>query len=69
VLVGRYYGSARSSENYAALYTAKLWGGIGGGVVASLVIATVGWNFTFLGGAVLVALAGLSLRSLRPVER
>jgi len=67
-LVGEYYGPARSSENYALLYTAKVWGGVGGGVVASLLIAAVGWAAAFrLGAAALVAV-GLLAGTLRPVE-
>jgi len=65
-LVGEYYGTARSSENYAVLYTAKLWGGIVGGAVASRLVIVVGWSPSFLlGGALLVA-AGLALSLLRP---
>lgn len=67
-LVGEYWGESRSSENYAVLYTAKLWGGLGGGVVASVLVATVGWTPTFLGGAVVVAGAGLLTTRLRPVD-
>jgi OFA family oxalate/formate antiporter-like MFS transporter len=66
-IVGEYYGRAHSSENYAALYTAKLWGGLGGGVVASLAIVTVGWNTAFLGGAALVVAAGVATLFVRPV--
>jgi len=67
-LVGEYYGQARSSENYAVLYTAKAWGGIGGGVVASLLITRVGWSMAFLLGAAALSVVGLSLTRLRPVE-
>ncbi|MCU4800269.1 OFA family MFS transporter [Halobacteria archaeon HArc-gm2] len=67
-LVGEYYGQARSSENYAVLYTAKAWGGIGGGVVASLLITRVGWSMAFLLGAAALSAVGLSLTRLRPVE-
>jgi OFA family oxalate/formate antiporter-like MFS transporter len=66
-MVGEYYGPAHSSENYAALYTAKLWGGLGGGVVASLAVVTVGWNSAFLGGAALVVAAGVATLFVRPV--
>jgi OFA family oxalate/formate antiporter-like MFS transporter len=68
VIVGRYYGRARSSENYAVLYTAKLWGGVAGGVVASRFVVVVGWTEAFGVGAVLIGLAGLSLFVLRPPE-
>lgn len=67
-LVGDYFGPQRSSTNFALLYSAKLWGGVGGGVVASFFIATIGWSATFLGGAALVALAGVATFLLRPTE-
>jgi len=67
-LVGDYYGQARSSQNYALLYTAKVWGGIGGGVVASALIATVGWSNSFLLGAVGMSAVGLLSGLLRPVD-
>jgi len=67
-LVGEYYGQARSSENYALLYTAKVWGGVGGGVVASGLIADVGWEATFLLGAAAMTGVGLLAGLLRPVE-
>jgi len=67
-LVADYYGTARSSENYATLYTAKLPGGVVGGTVTGALIATLGWSRSFvLGGGVLV-LAGLAALSLRPVS-
>jgi len=50
------------------LYTAKVWGGIGGGVVASLLITRVGWSTAFLLGAAALSAVGLSLTRLRPVE-
>ncbi|MFB6119823.1 MAG: MFS transporter [Halobacteriaceae archaeon] len=67
-LVGEYYGPSRSSENYALLYTAKVWGGVGGGVVASGLIADVGWESTFLLGAAAMTAVGLLAGLLRPVE-
>lgn len=67
-LVGEYYGQARSSENYAVLYTSKVWGGIGGGVAASLLITRVGWSTAFLLGAGALSAVGLLLTRLRPVE-
>jgi OFA family oxalate/formate antiporter-like MFS transporter len=66
-LVGRYYGEARSSENYAAIYTAKVPGGVFGGTVTGALIATLGWSMAFYVGAVLVVGAGLAAFSLRPV--
>ncbi|MFB6173958.1 MAG: MFS transporter [Halobacteriales archaeon] len=67
-LVGSYYGVAHSSENYAALYTAKLWGGVFGGAVASSLVVALGWGRTFLLGGALLAVAGLATLLLRPVE-
>lgn len=67
-LVGEYWGETHSSSNYAVLYTAKLWGGLGGGVVASALVAGIGWTPTFLGGAVMVAAAGALTTQLRPVS-
>ena len=67
-LVADYYGTARSSENYATLYTAKLPGGVVGGTVTGALIAGLGWSRSFvLGGGVLV-LAGLAALSLRPAS-
>jgi len=66
-LVGEYYGRKHSSTNYALLYTGKLWGGVGAGVVASALIARLGWNLTFIGGAVLAVLGGAAMFLLRPV--
>ena len=66
-LVAEYYGRAFSSENYAALYTAKLFGGVFGGTAASALVVTVGWSQSFLLGAALVAAAGVALAFLQPV--
>lgn len=67
-LVGEYFGTARSSENYAALYTAKVPGAIGGGVVASVLIAALGWTATLAAGGVAVIVVGLATTLLRPIE-
>jgi len=67
-LVGEYYGTARSSENYAALYTAKVWGGVGGGFLASVLIATVGWSSVFVGGGLALIAVGLLTTRLEPVD-
>jgi len=67
-LVAEYYGTARSSENYALLYTAKLWGGLGAGAVASAVVAVTGWSAAFLAAAGILAAAGLAMTALRPYE-
>ena len=68
-LVGRYYGRARSSENYALVYSAKVPGGVFGGTVTGLMVAALGWPRSFAIGAVLLALAGLLAFTLRPNER
>lgn len=68
-IVGDYYGTRFSSEVYAALYTAKLWGGVLGGVGASVLISHLDWAPTFALGALLLVGAGLSSHWLRPVER
>lgn len=68
-LVGEYYGAAHSSENYALLYTARVWGGIGGGIIASLLIISIGWSRSFLAGAVALVAVGILTAFLRPVDR
>ncbi|MDY6764692.1 MAG: OFA family MFS transporter, partial [Halobacteria archaeon] len=65
-VVGDYYGEAHSSENYALLYTAKVWGGVFGGTVTSLLIASMGWSNSFFLGAALLVLSGLASFFLRP---
>jgi OFA family oxalate/formate antiporter-like MFS transporter len=67
-LMGEYYGTARSSENYAALYTAKVPGAIGGGVVASVLISAIGWSATLVAGGVAMTVVGLATTQLRPVD-
>ena len=67
-LVGEYYGPANSSQNYALLYSAKLWGGLGAGVVASALVDVAGWSTLFLAGAGLFATAGVATWLLRPVD-
>ena len=66
-IIGEYYGRARSSENYAILYTAKLFGGVFGGTVASGLVVTIGWSSSFAIGAGLLVLAGIATSFLRPV--
>ncbi|MFW5911279.1 MAG: MFS transporter [Halolamina sp.] len=68
-LVGEYYGTAHSSENYAVLYTGKLWGSVFGGAATSVLVAALGWSQSFLLGAGLLVLAGLAMFSVRPVDR
>jgi OFA family oxalate/formate antiporter-like MFS transporter len=66
-LVGEYYGTAHSSENYALVYSAKIPGGVLGGVAASAAIASVGWTTSFVAGAVLLLALGATSFLLRPV--
>ena len=63
-LVGDYYGQANSSQNYALLYTAKIWGSIFGGTVASELVVSLGWTDSFLLAAVALALAGVAMLAL-----
>jgi|AntRauTorcE11898_2_1112593.scaffolds.fasta_scaffold02043_5 OFA family oxalate/formate antiporter-like MFS transporter len=67
-LVADYYGRAYSSENYAALYTGKLFGGVLGGTVASGLVISIGWSTSFVLGAGLAVLSGVAMVFLRPVE-
>jgi OFA family oxalate/formate antiporter-like MFS transporter len=66
-LVGEYYGTTYSSENYALVYSAKIPGGILGGVAASAAIAAVGWTTSFVAGAGLLLALGAMAFLLRPV--
>lgn len=65
-LVGEYYGRARSSENYALLYTAKLWGSLFAGTVASVLVIAIGWVPSFLLAAGAIGVAGIATAFLRP---
>jgi OFA family oxalate/formate antiporter-like MFS transporter len=67
-LVGDYYGTGHSSENYALLYTSKLWGGVVGGTVTSALVVVIGWDATFLLGAGGMVVAGVATLLLRPVD-
>jgi OFA family oxalate/formate antiporter-like MFS transporter len=67
-LVGDYYGPARSSENYAMLYTAKIPGSVFGGTVASGLVVSLGWTESFLLAAAALSLAGVAVAFLRPPE-
>ena len=67
-IVAKYYGAARSSENYAALYSAKVPGGVVGGTVAGTLVVTLGWSTSFFLGAGLLVLAGVAAFALRPVS-
>ncbi|MBP1987468.1 MFS transporter [Halolamina salifodinae] len=68
-LLSDYYGTGHSSENYAVMYTGKLWGSVLGGTATSALIAAIGWGQSFLLAAGLLALAGLAMFAVRPVER
>ncbi|MFW6317337.1 MAG: OFA family MFS transporter [Halorubrum sp.] len=65
-LLADYYGAANSSGNYAALYTAKVGGGVFSGVAAGYLVATMGWNPTFILGGALAVAAGVAVFVLRP---
>ncbi|SDF38924.1 MFS transporter, OFA family, oxalate/formate antiporter [Halorubrum xinjiangense] len=65
-LLADYYGAANSSGNYAVLYTAKVGGGVFSGVAAGYLVATMGWNPTFILGGGLAVAAGLAVFVLRP---
>lgn len=64
-LVAEYYGRARSSENYALVYSAKIPGGVFGGTITGLLVTRLGWSRSFAIGAGLFVLAGLSALVLR----
>ena len=63
-LVGDYYGQTNSSQNYALLYTAKIWGSIFGGTVASELVVSLGWTDSFLLAAAALSLAGVATAAL-----
>ena len=65
-VVGDYFGEKNSSTNYAILYSAKMVGGIFGGVAVSWLISTTGWTTVFLLGGVLAVIAGFGAILLRP---
>jgi OFA family oxalate/formate antiporter-like MFS transporter len=65
-ILADYYGSANSSGNYAVLYTAKVGGGVFSGTVAGYLVASLGWNPTFLLGGALALGAGAAVFVLRP---
>jgi OFA family oxalate/formate antiporter-like MFS transporter len=64
-IVADYYGEARSSANYALLYSGKMWGGVFGGAVAGWAVTVVGWTATFQIGGALAVGAGLAAVLLR----
>ncbi len=68
-LLSDYYGAKYNSSNYAVLYTAKIGGGVFAGTVAGVLIATVGWNTTFLIGGGAAFVAGVAALALRPPSK
>jgi len=67
-LVGDYYGSRHSSANYALLYSAKMWGGVFGGVLVGWLVTQVGWDWAFAVGGAGAFVAGLAALLLSPPE-
>jgi OFA family oxalate/formate antiporter-like MFS transporter len=65
-MVADYYGAKHSSSNYAALYTAKVGGGVFAGTVTGVLVATYGWVPTLMLGGALAVAAGLAVFVLRP---
>jgi len=68
-LVADYYGAKHSSANYALLYSGKAWGGVLGGTVTGLLVASVGWDQTFLLGGALAVAAAIAGLVVAPPER
>jgi OFA family oxalate/formate antiporter-like MFS transporter len=67
-LVGDYYGSRHSSANYALLYSAKMWGGVFGGVLVGWLVTLIGWDWAFAVGGVGAFAAGVVALLLSPPE-
>lgn len=67
-VVGDYYGEAHSSANYALLYSGKMWGGIFGGAVTSLLVGVTSWSTTFMVGGALAVLSGAAALLLTAPE-
>ncbi|WP_327051787.1 OFA family MFS transporter [Halomicrococcus gelatinilyticus] len=67
-MVGDYYGRRHSSANYAALYSAKMWGGVFGGAVAGWLVTATDWTTTFLLGGALALVAAVGALLLRPPD-
>jgi OFA family oxalate/formate antiporter-like MFS transporter len=65
-IVADYYGAKHSSSNYAALYTAKVGGGVFAGTVTGFLVTAFGWISTFALGGALALGAGLAAFALRP---
>ena len=67
-LVADYYGERHSSANYAVLYSAKILGGVFGGVVSGWLAGVAGWTPVFLVGSGLAIAAGVGAFTLRPPD-
>ncbi|WP_129115360.1 OFA family MFS transporter [Halegenticoccus tardaugens] len=65
-ILSDYFGLEHSSSNYALLYSAKMCGGIIGGIGAGYVVLSSGWTTTFVAGGVLATAAGVAAFALRP---
>lgn len=64
--VADYFGHRHSSTIYAVLFSAKVVGGVVGGVGAAWLVTVVGWSVTFAAGGVLAILAGIGASVLGP---
>ena len=67
-IVADYYGAEHSSSNYAAIYTAKVGGGVFAGTVAGALVAAFGWTPTLALGGALALAAGLAVFALKPPQ-
>jgi MFS family permease len=56
-LTADYYSEATNAQNYGIIYSAKIPGGLVGGIVGSMVVTAVGAESSFLVGAAVAALA------------
>jgi MFS transporter, OFA family, oxalate/formate antiporter len=63
------FGTTFAASNYGLLYTAKGFGGILGGVVASFVAASYGWTVVFLASGFLAFLAALGALILKKLPK
>jgi MFS family permease len=58
-LTADYYSEATNAQNYGIIYSAKIPGGLIGGIIGSMVVTAVGSEGSFLVGAAVAALAAL----------
>ena len=58
-LTADYYSEATNAQNYGIIYSAKIPGGLVGGIIGSMVVTAVGSEGSFLVGAAVAALAAL----------